>query len=108
MSTAFHPQMDGQTECYNQELEAYLQIYCAYKPDEWSNKLSLAQFAHNSRMHEALQKSPFELIYGMKPITLPEASEKTNSPIDNDCISQLFKSHEEVLATNELAHIKMK
>ena len=40
MSTAFHPQTDGQTECYNQELEAYLWIYCAYKPDKWSKKLS--------------------------------------------------------------------
>ncbi|KAF8676525.1 hypothetical protein AX14_004876 [Amanita brunnescens Koide BX004] len=108
MSTAFHPQMDRQTEHYNQELEAYLRIYCTYKPDEWSNKLSLAQFTHNSRMHEALQKSPFELIYGTKPITLPEASEKMNSPVANDCISQLFKSHEEALAAHELAHIKMK
>jgi hypothetical protein len=44
MSTAYHPQTDGQTERYNQELEAYLRIYCAYKPNEWSNKLSLAQF----------------------------------------------------------------
>ena len=35
MSTVFHPQTDGQTEHYNQELEAYLRIYCAYKPDEW-------------------------------------------------------------------------
>ena len=85
-----------------------MRIYCAYKPDEWSNKLSLAQFAHNSRMHEALQKSPFELIYRTKPIALPEASEKTNSPVANDCISQLFKSREEVLATHELARIKMK
>ena len=108
MSTAFHPQTDGQTECYNQELEAYLRIYCTYKPDEWSNKLSLAQFAHNSRTHEALQKSPFELIYGTKPIALPEASEKTNSPVANDCISQLFKSRKEALATHELACIKMK
>jgi hypothetical protein len=53
MSTAYHPQTDGQTKCYNQELEAYLRIYCAYKPDEWSNKLSLAQFAHNARTHES-------------------------------------------------------
>ena len=108
MSTVFHPQTDGQTEHYNQELEAYLRIYCTYKPDEWSNKLSLVQFAHNSRMHEALQKSPFELIYRTKPIALPEASEKTNSPIANNHISQLFKSCEEALATHELAHIKMK
>ena len=108
MSTVFHPQTDGQTERYNQELEAYLRIYCTYKPDEWSNKLSLAQFAHNSRTHEALQKSPFELIYGTKPIALPEASEKTNSPVANNHISQLFKSREEALAAHELAHIKMK
>ena len=104
MSTAFHPQTDRQTECYNQELEAYVRIYCTYKPDEWSNKLSLVQFAHNSRTHEALQKSPFELIYGTKPIALPEASEKTNSPVANDCISQLYKSHKEALAAHELAH----
>ncbi|KAF8645935.1 hypothetical protein AX14_009157 [Amanita brunnescens Koide BX004] len=108
MSTAFHPQMDGHTEHYNQELEAYLRIYFTYKPDEWSNKLSLAQFAHNSRTHEALQKSPFELIYGTKPIALPEASEKMNSPVANDHISQLFKSRKEALATHELACIKMK
>jgi transposase InsO family protein len=87
MSTAYHPQTDGQTERYNQELEAYLRIYCAYKPDDWSNKLSLAQFAHNARTHEAIKQSPFQLIYGTKPIALPEASEKTNSPVANDCIN---------------------
>ena len=33
LSTAFHPQTDGQTECYNQELKVYLQIFCANEPD---------------------------------------------------------------------------
>ena len=89
MSTAFHPQTDGQTKHYNQELEAYLRIYCAYKPDDWSNKLSLAQFAHNSRTHEVIKQSPFQLIYRTKPAALPEVSEKTNSPVANDCINQL-------------------
>ena len=107
MSTAFHPQTDRQTERYNQELEAYLWIYCAYKPDDWSNKLSLAQFAHNSRTHEAIKQSPFQLIYGAKPIVLPEVSEKTNSPVANDHINQLYKSREEALATHDLACIKM-
>jgi hypothetical protein len=100
MSTAYHPQTDGQTERYNQELEAYLRIYCAYKPDEWSNKLSLAQFAHNARTHEAIKQSPFQLMYGTKPVALPEVSEKTNSPVANDRINQLYKSREEALAAH--------
>jgi hypothetical protein len=107
MSTAYHPQTDGQTECYNQELEAYLRIYCAYKPDEWSNKLSLAQFAHNARTHEAIKQSPFQLMYGTKPVALPEVSEKTNSPVANNRINQLCKSREEALAAHDLARIKM-
>ena len=60
MSTTYHPQTDGQTERYNQELEAYLWIYCAYKLDDWSNKLSLAQFAHNARMHDAIKQLEFK------------------------------------------------
>jgi hypothetical protein len=72
-----------------------------------SNKLSLAQFAHNARTHEAIKQSPFQLIYGTKPITLPEASEKTNSPVANDCINQLYKSREEALAAHDLACMKM-
>jgi hypothetical protein len=107
MSTAYHPQTDGQTEHYNQELEAYLRIYCAYKPDEWSNKLSLAQFAHNARTHEAIKQSPFQLMYGTKPVALPEVSEKTNSPVANNRINQLYKSREEALATHDLARVKM-
>ena len=103
MSTAYHPQTDRQTEHCNQELEAYLWIYCAYKPDDWSNKLSLAQFAHNARMHDAIKQSPFQLICGTKPVALPEASEKTNSPVANDCINQLYKSREEALAAHDLA-----
>ena len=107
MSTAIHPQTDGQTECYNQELEAYLRIYCAYKPDEWSKKLSLAQFTHNSRPHDAIKQLPFQLIYGTKPVALPEVSEKTNSPVANDRINRLYKSREEALAAHDLAWIKM-
>jgi hypothetical protein len=107
MSTAYHPQTDGQTKRYNQELEAYLRIYCAYKPDEWSNKLSLAQLAHNARTHEAIKQSPFQLMYRTKPVALPEVSEKTNSPIANDHINQLYKSREEALAAHDLACVKM-
>ena len=35
LSTAYHPQTDGTTEWTNQEIEAYLSIYCASRPEEW-------------------------------------------------------------------------
>ena len=67
MSTALHPQTDEQTERYNAELEAYLRIFCAYEPNSWNEMLPTAQFAHNSRTHEALKQSPFQLMYGTTP-----------------------------------------
>ncbi|KAJ2933679.1 hypothetical protein H1R20_g3469, partial [Candolleomyces eurysporus] len=50
-STAFHPQTDGATECVNQEVSAYLSIFCSVNPETWYNKLPLAEFTHNSRNH---------------------------------------------------------
>ena len=57
--------------------------------------------------YDTIKQLPFQLIYGTKPVTLPEASEKTNSPIANDHINQLYKSREEALATHDLAQMKM-
>jgi hypothetical protein len=65
------------------------------------------RFAHNARTHEAIKQSPFQLMYGTKPVALPEVSEKTNSPVANDRINQLYKSREEALAAHDLARIKM-
>jgi transposase InsO family protein len=48
LSTAYHPQMDGQTERYNQMLETFLRIYCAGNPEKWKQYLFLVEFAHNS------------------------------------------------------------
>ena len=48
-STAFHPQSDGTTERFNQEIELYLAIYCTNNPNTWADKLPMAEYAHNSR-----------------------------------------------------------
>src|SRR5947207_4840471 len=47
LSTAFHPQTDGQTERTNQTAEQYLRIYCNYQQDNWFDLLSLAEFSYN-------------------------------------------------------------
>ena len=56
----------------------------------------------NKTKNDLQKQLPFQLIYGTKPVALPEASEKTNSPVANDRINQLYKSREEALATHDL------
>ena len=48
MSTAYHPQTDGATERVNQEIKAYLAIYCAQFPEDWPKALPTLEFTHNS------------------------------------------------------------
>ena len=106
MSTAFHPQTDGQTEHLNQELEVYLHIFCTNKPHTWNSLLPIAEFTHNQCTHEALKQMPFYLMYGANPVVLPLVVE-TATPAATECLSSLNKAREEALATHELACQKM-
>ena len=71
LSTAYHPQTNGTTERVNQEIEAYLAIYCTTHPEEWQNVLPLLEFTHNNRRHADRQRTPFELMYGDSPVAIP-------------------------------------
>jgi len=51
-STTFHPQTDSTTEHFNQEIKLYLAIYCADNPETWADKLFMAKYSYNSRLHE--------------------------------------------------------
>ena len=64
LSTAFHPQTDGQTERQNQVLEHYLRVYCNYTQDNWPELLPMAAFAYNNSVHASTQKAPNELLSG--------------------------------------------
>ena len=61
LSTAHHPQMDGQTEVMNREVQQYLRLFCAEEQESWLDWLGLAQFAINNRQHSATKFSPFQL-----------------------------------------------
>jgi transposase InsO family protein len=51
LSTAYHPQTDGTTERVNQEIEAYLAIYCHSHPETWEKNLATLEFTHNNRRY---------------------------------------------------------
>ncbi|HEX4850025.1 MAG TPA: integrase [Puia sp.] len=91
MSTAFHPQTDGETERVNQELEIYLRIYCGLEPERWSSYLSMAEFAHNIKVHDATKNTPFNIILGTEPIGIPSAIPRFNSPTAEEKTRELQK-----------------
>ena len=67
LSTAYHPQTDGQSERVNQCLEMYLRCAVQDSPKSWKSWLSLAELWYNSSLHSALGCSPFKALYGYEP-----------------------------------------
>jgi hypothetical protein len=59
LSTAHHPQTDGQTEVANAEMERYLRSYVDFNQENWANLLPSAEFAANAAVSESTQLSPF-------------------------------------------------
>jgi hypothetical protein len=70
MSSAHHPESDGQTERVNQCMEAYLRCYVHSCQTKWVQWLHLAEFWYNTSYHSNLHKTPFEVLYGHNPRVL--------------------------------------
>lgn len=67
LSTAFHPQTDGQTERVNQSLEQYLRCYVNFSQDDWCRLLPHAEFSYNNQMSSTTKVSPFFANLGYHP-----------------------------------------
>ena len=107
LSTAYHPQTDGTTERVNQEVEAYLSIYCASHPEEWPQMLHALEFTHNNRQHADRQHTPFELMFGESPVAIPLSFENTKYLSVEERMTTLLQNREEALAAHELARNRM-
>lgn len=55
LSSAYHPQTNGQTERRNQTLEQYLLCFSSFAQDDWASLLPLAEFAYNNSIHSAIK-----------------------------------------------------
>ena len=67
LSSAYHPQTDGQTEIVNRCLETYLRCMCSEHPKDWSKWLSLAEWWYNTSFHSATELTPYEVVYNQPP-----------------------------------------
>ncbi|GKF35375.1 putative reverse transcriptase domain-containing protein, partial [Tanacetum coccineum] len=78
MSTAYHPQTDGQSERTIQMLEDMLRACVIDFGGSWDVHLPLAEFYYNNIYHTSIQFAPFEALYGRKcrlPVLLAEIRE---------------------------------
>lgn len=107
MSTAYHPRTDGGAERVNQEVEAYLRIFCANHPEDWSKHITTMEFSHNQRKAVDRNETPFYLMMGYHPRAFPTVFSTSHIPAVEDCLSMLRKIREEAAAAHEIARQKM-
>nr|GEZ77872.1 putative reverse transcriptase domain, ribonuclease H-like domain, aspartic peptidase domain protein [Tanacetum cinerariifolium] len=94
MSTAYHPEMDGQSERTIQTLEDMLRACVIDFEGSWDRHLPLVEFSYNNSYHASIRAAPFEALYGWKcrshvywsdvgdnQLTGPELIRETNEKI---------------------------
>ena len=107
LSIAYHSQTDGTMEWVNQEIKAYLAIYCHSHPETWKWSIPTLEFTHNNQRHADQPKTSFELMMGESPKAIPEVFENTKFPSINRKIKQMMADWEEALAAHKLAQSRI-
>ncbi|GBE79602.1 Transposon Tf2-12 polyprotein [Sparassis crispa] len=107
MSTAYHPQSDGETERVNQELEVYLRLYCGNNPESWVDQLPDLEFCHNTREHSVRKMSSFRMMMGYEPRGILSVLPRKIVPSVETRLSELQKIRDEALAMHELVRQHM-
>ena len=67
LSTAFHPQTDGQRKRQNSTMKAYLQAFVNFEQNDWAKLLPMTEFAYNNAKNASTGHTRFELNYGYHP-----------------------------------------
>src|SRR5260221_7091857 len=107
-STSYHPQTDGQMECMNQEIEAYLRVFVSHRQDDWADWLPLAEFAYNNKVHAATCQTPFKLNAGQHPCLGVEPMRTLTVEAADTFVRRLDHAQEEAKASVEQAADDMK
>jgi hypothetical protein len=107
LSTAYHPQTDGQMERINQEVKTYLRAFLNYQQNNWAKWLPTAEFQYNDKAHSTTKNSPFFLNYGLHPWK-GNLSVKTSNPSANEFTSELIKVQDNAKAALQSYNGNMK
>ena len=108
LSTAFHPQTDGQTERVNRILEDMLRHYVNPYQDDWDECLDMAEFAINNAKQTSTGVSPFFLNYGVNPRTPLDLDIESKVPLAKTYVSTYLARVKEARTALELAQERQK
>jgi hypothetical protein len=70
MSSAFHPQTDGQSEAANRVIMIYHRCFTGDRPRQWLRWLPWAEYTYNTAYQSSLHETPFRVVYGHDPPTI--------------------------------------
>ena len=96
MSTAYHPQTDGQTERTIRILKDMIRSFCNKKGNDWDTLLVPLEFAYNNSYQSSTQQTPFYLNNGRLPIipeTLALGFQNASNMDSGRRLQKLAKSH---------------
>lgn len=66
-TTVYHPQANGQMKRTNQEIKRYLRKYVIHHQDNWTQLLTMLEYAYNTKRSERYTFTPFQIIYEKTP-----------------------------------------
>lgn len=108
LSTAYHPQTDGQTERMNQVIEAYLRCYINLQQDNWVEMLPQAQLQYNSSVTESTGVTPFYANYGFTPEAYRPPRDGPNADNARILAEDMIQLQEELKSQLEFIRERMK
>ena len=103
LSTAYHPQTDGQTERVNLDIQAYLRAFVNEKQDDWPSHLKMAQYVLNNAVHSTIGMSPNMALMGYND-PFPDELTKTQGKDVRDTPTSARKRAESLLQVRQLAY----
>ncbi|GJX76298.1 putative reverse transcriptase domain-containing protein [Tanacetum coccineum] len=106
LSTAYHPQTDGQSERTIQTLEDMLRACVIDFGNGWDRHLPLVEFSYNNSYHRSIKAAPFEALYGRKcrsPVCWAEVGEAqlTGLEIIHETTEKIFKIRDRMQAARD-------
>ncbi|KAG7558942.1 Retrotransposon gag domain [Arabidopsis thaliana x Arabidopsis arenosa] len=112
MSSAYHPQSDGQTEVVNRSLGNLLRCLVGEAIRSWDSKLPQAEFAHNHAINRSSGFCPFHVVYGLTPrgpVDLSSLPDHTRlHGVAEDFVAELAQVHADTKAHLDSATAKYK